>query len=312
MSSGYPSRLGGLPSPEKWKEGFDYQQVIAAKDGTSQIILLGDSHMHQIAPSLAEAANEIGVDFVNGTIDGCPFLVGIDLLESARCDAELNEERLMWVGSFEPSFVVLGARYPLALHGTLFDNKEGGVEPGSDAHWWSFVGRGQTEPNYSAQEALGQDSIRESIESLLYQGHSVVLVYPTPEMGWDVPQEIMNRVRGIEDSGSQSLQDPFKLKDRILPGPESWPLADPVTIAYQTFYERSQSSFEALDSVASDRISRVYPHLIFCDVKKGGRCASHDDEDIFYTDHDHLSTAGADLVVKEIISSIKQQAPLAE
>jgi hypothetical protein len=54
----------------------------------------------------------------------------------------------------------------------------------------------------------------------------------------------------------------------------------------------------------SDNIYRVYPHKLFCDTTIKDRCVTHDDKNIFYSDDDHPSIKGSeminDLIMKEI------------
>ena len=68
--------------------------------------------------------------------------------------------------------------------------------------------------------------------------------------------------------------------------------------------ERTKSSFELLDSIQGENIYRVYPHTFFCDTIIKDRCVTHDNKNIFYSDGDHPSLKGAqminDLILKEI------------
>ena len=68
--------------------------------------------------------------------------------------------------------------------------------------------------------------------------------------------------------------------------------------------ERTQLTFELLDSIKGENIFRVYPHTLFCNTIIKDRCLTHDDKDIFYFDDNHPSLKGAeminDLIMKEI------------
>lgn len=70
------------------------------------------------------------------------------------------------------------------------------------------------------------------------------------------------------------------------------------------YKNRTNSSFELLDSIQGDNIYRVYPHKLFCDTTIKDRCVTHDDKNIFYADSNHPSLKGAeminDLIMKEI------------
>ena len=188
---------------------------------------------------------------------------------------------------------------------------EGGVEPGNGP---AYVLPGVTNPNPENQESLVQDSIRRTVESLLDQGHTVVLVYPIPEVGWHVVNEILLRASFAND-----FEIPASITNRIAPGLTRWPLARPtervwpldapVTTSYDVYVDRNQSTFDALDSIDHERIIRIYPHEIFCDVREGGRCVTSDESNIFYIDDNHLSSAGARLVTDEIMKEISNWDP---
>ena len=74
--------------------------------------------------------------------------------------------------------------------------------------------------------------------------------------------------------------------------------------SYQIYKNRTKSSFELLDYVQGDNIYRVYPDTLFCNTIVKNRCTTHDEKNIFYSDDDHLSLKGAqminDLIMKEI------------
>ena len=307
---GYSARVGA-PQPEKAHFDSEFGQVTPAENSKGRVLLFGDSHSQVLRLSLSEKATAMGLDFMDGTESGCPFFEGITRIGHDTCTADFQAQRLAWAASIEPSFVVLGGRFPLSIEGSRFDNTEGGVEPGNGP---AYVLPGVTDPDRENQKSLVQESMRRTIRSLHDQGHTVVLVYPIPEVGWDVPTEILRRAGSF---GGWEI--PAIIEARILPlltlwpletGVEGgWPLDAPVTTSYDVYGDRTQSTFDVLDSITSDRIIRIYPHKVFCDERNGGRCGTHDDNSIFYVDDDHLSSAGALLVTSEIMKEISQRDP---
>jgi len=311
-TSGYGARAP-VPRPESVDVDSEYGQVITAENSKGAVLLFGDSHMRVLRLSLSEQATEVGLDFMDGTQYNCPFFLGITHLGSESCTADFQDERLAWSASIEPSFVVLGGRFPLSIENSSFDNTEGGVEPGDGAN---FVPRGVDVLDSENQKSLVQESMRRTIRSLLNQGHTVVLVYPIPEVGWDVPTEMWRRATGYDQSLLRDLEIPSIIKASILPNvtlwpfetavEPVWPLNDPVTTSYDVYVDRTQSTFDALDSITSDRIIRIYPHKNFCDERDGGRCVTHDDNTSFYQDSNHLSASAALLVTAEIMKKIRE------
>lgn len=306
-----------MPWPERPNVYSEFGVATTAENSKGQILIFGDSHMKRLRLSLSEQASVFGLDFIDGTEPGCPFFVGITRFGWVGCTADFQAERLALAASARPSFVILGGRFPLSIEGTRFDNTEGGVEPGDGA---VYTLPGVADPDRENQKILVQDSLKLTIESLLEQGHTVVLVYPIPEVGWHVPTEIGLRAM-VGNGFIQNLEIPATLKDwigrRMVPGltlwpflvvaeEAAWPLQVPVTTLYDVYADRTQSTFDALDSISDERIIRIYPHKIFCDDREGGRCLTHDSKNIFYLDEDHLSTSGARLLSSEIMAKIRE------
>jgi len=164
---------------------------------------------------------------------------------------------------------LIGSRYPLFLNQSYFDNKEGGVE---GKEWGSkFEHSENSNINW-------QNGFKNSIEELsINKKISVILVYPIPEVGFDIKSKLKN----------------YKyFSDKLL------------DTSFDVFKERTKSSFELLDSIQGENIYRVYPHTLFCNAIIKDRCIAHDDKNIFYSDDDHPSIKGAeminDLIMKEI------------
>lgn len=132
----------------------------------------------------------------------------------------------------------------------------------------------------------------------------MVLAYPIPEVGWDVPAEVRIRASQALGATTSLWTIPQAIRKRLLPEPSSWPLQTPVTTSYDVYVNRSRSTFDVLDSITGDRIIRIYPHKVFCDDENVRRCVTHDDDNIFYADDDHLSDSGALLLTNEIMKEI--------
>ena len=118
--------------------------------------------------------------------------------------------------------------------------------------------------------------------------HLITLVYSNPEVSWHVPKNI---IRNNSKKKLALLKNYFEPKNFI-------------TTSYKIYKERNKSGFELLNSIIGDNIHRVYPHTLFCNTIVKDRCLSHDDKNIFYTDDNHPSLKGAeminDLIMKEI------------
>ena len=67
----------------------------------------------------------------------------------------------------------------------------------------------------------------------------------------------------------------------------------------------TESSFKLLDSIKHKNITRVYPHKFFCNNTIKNRCITHNQKEIFYFDHNHLSSSGTKYIINLIFESIK-------
>ena len=116
--------------------------------------------------------------------------------------------------------------------------------------------------------------------------NKIILVYPTPEAGQNPNQVILNQWV------KQRFSKKFYLQN--------------FNISYEVFKNRTKSSFELLDSIKGKYIYRVYPHTLFCDTNIKNRCVTHDDKNTFYSDDNHLSSKGAEMVNDLIMQEIKK------
>ena len=78
-----------------------------------------------------------------------------------------------------------------------------------------------------------------------------------------------------------------------------------MTTSYDVYVERTRSTFELFDLIRGDNVIRIYPHKIFCEDNPGGRCATHSDTKVWYSDDDHLSSSGAELLNAEIFKKLQ-------
>jgi hypothetical protein len=116
-----------------------------------------------------------------------------------------------------------------------------------------------------------------------------MLVYPVPEAGWNVPDLIASRYWLAPDSVVDGMT---ASTDR------------------EVFKDRNARTIEALDRIgAEENLVRIYPAELFCDSYLEGRCVTQKDGVIFYRDDNHLSDAGARLLLQEVISRLNGQAP---
>jgi hypothetical protein len=171
----------------------------------------------------------------------------------------------------------LGARYPILLGKSRFDNKEGGIENGEQ---WVWDVKANSDIEYKNKISA---NLMNSIRLILESGRKVILIYPIPEAGWDVPARLA-RI--------------YKLNGEIR--------AEDASTSYMRFIERNKDAYIALDSLGDHKnLIRIKPENFLCNTYVENRCITHINGIPLYFDNNHLSNAGAQIINDEIIKFIQ-------
>lgn len=292
LQSGFASRFPPflVPSllPQRLRNHYWFRGD--GNEDDKRIILVGDSHMLAISHIFKSKFEEMGYHYAQSYLFACQLIANLNRVKKSnykitRCNVENNKERLDFILKSKPSIVVLGGRLPLIVEETRFDNKEGGYE-GSMRDFMQDPSN-SLENKESRYKAIATQ-YKKTVEEILSAGHTVVLVYPIPEVGWDVPKRLLKIIDG----------DYWNAKHHVT--------ENPVSTSYEVYQDRVRSSFKILDSIKHRRIIRVYPHKLFCNTFIKDRCATHDDNNVYYIDDDHLSDIGAEMLVDEIAKQISE------
>jgi peptidoglycan/LPS O-acetylase OafA/YrhL len=282
LSSGVPARLGGMPRVDT-KTG-PFGPVDNSVDEISNVYLVGDSHAATLFPSLLEASRKGQFALSSWNEKGCLFLPGLAAFNSERkelsaeCTWELQDRRFEWLINQPTGTVVIAGRLQLAMEDTYFDNLEGLIDETSPV---VYVAEGESDSSISTARQATREAFAGAVGALVDKGFHVIVVYPVPEIGLHVPEELTQRV----------LLNGFQ-----------WPVDEPLSTSFEAYQNRTKSARELLDSIVG--IDRVDPAKVFCNVSSAGRCDTHDSAAIYYRDDDHLSGEGASLVVSLVLEKI--------
>ena len=288
IPDGLRSRISGIPDVNKSVE-TSIEDVVPRLASLSaeidSIVVVGDSHMGDLLTHFNTLGLYLGVPVSELTAAGCPLYEGVEgasksSLESDGCSLDYQRSRFEEIEETQPSVVVLGGRFPTHLENDLFDNGEGGYEGGLERFFRNPETIGFDE-NTARQETA--EALTGAISRVSDNAGLVVIIYPRPEAGWIVPDEIFRR----------SAFSGF-----------SWPLTEPVSTSYDLYLERTRTSWEALDAVSASNVIRIYPHLAFCDTSVDGRCQTHSSNEIWYRDASHLSPTGSWKVFESIVGEL--------
>ena len=247
-----------------------------------KVYIIGDSHMASIMFYLKDRVVKRDYQFITFTIGGCLYFPGLNEVNiksqkiSEICNDNYFQKLKQILSNEKNSIIIFGGRFPLYLTNYYFDNQEGGVEGGESGVKFISVGKYDTIQSSFKTEVLE-----------LSKNNKIILIYTIPEAGFHVPQKLLNLIP----------KQVNLIKDYLVP-------KNYFTTSYEVYKNRNKSSFELLDSIEGNNIYRVYPHTLFCNTIIKNRCLTHDDKNIFYSDDDHSSLKGAeminDLIMKEI------------
>lgn len=234
--------------------------------------LVGDSHAGALGLAFDGALNRIGAAGLSMTKGGCAFALGMRRHDRGTECLEFSEAALARLLDSGIDRVILMARYSLYLTNDRFDNGEGGVGRGPTPQYGPPNFRTETE----RRRALARSYV-ESVQRLLDAGIKVVLVYPVPEVGWDVPVRLAKlALRGRDEA---------------------------VSTSYARYKAYAGGVFELFDSLGMHpNLVRIYPNEMLCDRQLEKRCIVQDGDVILYSDDNHLTLEGARRLTERIFS----------
>jgi hypothetical protein len=250
----------------------------------SKTILIGDSHAGAIAAEALKQFDRAGADLYVMGHSACVGFSGFyvsDPKYRLRCNSFFQGvER--YIRDAKMDTVVMVSRWSLYIDGNGFDNGEGGIEAlrpiYADLLADQNLHASQDDP---ARKARVLQKYIDGIQAYLDAGANVVLVYPIPEAGWNVP-ELLAKASIAGDSQGR------------------------LTTSHDRYLERNRAVIAAFDALSHPNLFKVRPQDVLCNTALAGRCLnSRDYGHIFYFDGNHPSDAGAALIVPGILKAVQ-------
>ena len=221
--------------------------------------------MQAMAGGFDEFFKAQGLNDVDYSMGGCPFIMGVRrYARKYACDEFVEDVYAKLALGDIKTVIILDRRNAYLLgEGATFD--DGRKEP-ADLRIYPVA----LSPNAGANQIQAENE-RLHIETLLRlrkMGLKVIIIYPVPEIGIHVPDALARHV----PSGNLPLT-----LDRNL-------------------HDARQAPLAPLKEVAENDIGilEINPVNIFCNKNA---CQTHSDEEVYYTDRDHLSRAGTELLL---------------
>jgi hypothetical protein len=294
-TNGFPGRvsaevahLSNITQYAPWPGSCFGQQAMEHPDPTCgtikpqhNVMLIGDSHAVALSGETMAGLDAAGYGSYIAAFPGCPSLPGLYAPADSNpgCEA-FARAAIGFAATLPDATVVLAIRWVYYVDGTVFDNGEGGVErgKGGGAELWSR----RDHPS----APLDPDRAARVLQQMVLQIKDIasrqplILVYPIPEAGWNVP----DRLAQLRMFGG----DPDRL-----------------TTSHARYIDRQGAVMAALDAIDSPNLFRVRPDRLLCDVSASGRCRNTVGAEPLYADDDHLARPGAALVAAEILRQMQ-------
>ena len=277
-----------------WLENLKNEQPVNfnSKGTNGNILLIGDSHADALSFKLNENLTKENYNLTY--LDTELFTPNLNKFDHKTNVLDKNfkisnDKIKNFLDNEKDLIIVFHQRWTVKILSTHFDNEEGTTEylQEKDKYWSHVIKKDSCCIDELQRINLVQKEIISSIDLMLAKGHKIILVYPVPEMAFDVPKTIFKKKKIFINHLNE----------------ENVPI---ITTSYEVYKKRNKLIFETLDSIQSSNIYRVYPHQHFCNTLIQGKCIGNSKKEIFYYDDDHLSLKGSSFIVTDIVNTIKR------
>ena len=253
----------------------EHCEIIGDVFTTPSSLIIGDSHAGSIKASIAKKLllNSESSFFITGcSLPVKNVSMSSQFAECVKKNAFIYDD---FLSEYSFKNIVVISRWSAHWHGTPFNNQEGGVE-----HW----DLGKVKPKIQALKEGVVTEQKKNIEhnfksslSRLSEVSNLILIYPIPETGWDIPKKLYAKF----------------LREPDIP-------ANYLSTKEDVFLARNKEIIELFEELEFEH-SKVEPAKLFCDKFVEKRCVTHINGRPLYYDDDHLSTFGADLLTNQIL-----------
>ena len=282
------------PSPDE-KSGIimcDFGDLSSTKN----IVLYGDSHLTAISEELNKAFIELkikGTTIVNkkigyGTFDICDVIPELRTYSPKNTDTTdrclTGFKNILSYIKKSNAEVIFASRWSFKLYPIKnqiddmpYKNSEGGMENETYREYVSVING-----NISFTGVDKKLTINHFIDGLLSATNRLYLIYPIPEIGWDIARTNISY---------------YKANGTLLGG---------ISIPYSDFVSRNRFINSVFNEYKNNpNVIPIKPGLIFCDTFLKNRCVAQYKKIPYYYDDDHLSDAGARLIVDKLKGKFK-------
>lgn len=253
------------------------------------MLLYGDSHSLAIGAELARALTASSTRGIRIAVPGCeivPRMRNLSIAPDRQQDCPRKFQQLLAYVRATQAGLVIASRWTFKLYpiaGEITDmpsiNSDGGKERDAPYREYAVMEAGQVRKDGAAKTA----AVKDFLDSVLSAGVDVYVVYPVPEIAWDI-----GRVN----------YDHYQRTGTVLQA---------LSIAHADFQRRHRFVQRIFDGyLAHPRFHAIRPEAIFCNTFIRHRCAAQFRTVPFYYDDDHLSDTGARMIVAAILQQAQR------
>lgn len=254
-------------------------KFLGNQDIKASWMLLGDSHADALQDGFSDVLKAHNQSSIVRTIEGCPPAMNLwrhDINYGDRCH-ENYAEILNIIQNKQVSNVLISARYALYLNSNRFDNGEGGIESGGTDRviYDHFNYRDEVRIDSLRYRAIESELVS-YVKELSRLGVNIYIITSIPEVGWNVPEVMMQG--GIDITTKRIIYD--KRVDSL-----------------KSFYSRVSDT---------PNVTLLHSEDVLCDELV---CIASQDTFPLYYDTNHLSIYGARLLLDGFTKKLFQSNP---
>jgi peptidoglycan/LPS O-acetylase OafA/YrhL len=264
----------------------NYEEINACSFGDSSnsektVALYGDSHAQMLLDTLDQELKEQHIKGIHlKTLSDRCFVdpkVRVKGRETIPSSCDQAHSSLLEFIKAEVDYVIISSRwtyrlYPVsgAIDNLSFNNEEGGLEFENYREYGVLRDDGK----FFMDGLHKKKSLTRLINSFLSTGVGVILIYPVPELGWNIYLENYHY---------------YSSNNAILPN---------LSTSYSLYKQRNKFVIDVFDDIPDrENFIRIRPEEVFCNTFLNERCVGQINGIPLYFDDDHLSNEGAQMLI---------------
>jgi peptidoglycan/LPS O-acetylase OafA/YrhL len=271
----------------------EYKNIKMCKFGdlnSKEVIFLhGDSHAKALffeIDKLAKKNNYVVIFTDNRNCAAIPYIYegnNSSLKRIEHCHKS-HHAVLNYIKKKNPKMVIFVYRWTFKLYPIKdqitelgYNNGEGGIELPQYREYFAMA-----DSKFTQTAVSKSSSVKKFVKEFLDKDIPILLTYPIPETGWNIPH--LNGKNILFNGGFKSS----------------------ISSSFSQYKARNNFVINTLNSIGHhEKLFRFKPSKVFCNTYIADRCVAQIDSVPLYNDDNHLSDKGAALITEEIFLKIQ-------